>query len=124
MIKSDSQTTPASKQDALNQECWHRETGNPSVRFELEGTRVVMLPYIHFNSAWYEGGEEDQITVDFGSHEVTIKGYELLKLAIAFQKQTVEWVRVLPKRQQGALGREAGFVSEIAVKEKPSETES
>lgn len=118
MIKSDSQTAQANKKDLGNQECWHNEPNTSAVRFELEGRRMAVLPYLHFTSAWFDAtDDEDSITVNFSSHELVIKGHELMKLFIAFQKQTVEWVKMLPKRHEKLLEREGGFVTGIEVRE-------
>lgn len=122
MIKSDSQTAQSNKKDSTNQECWHNEPNTPAVRFELEGGRMALLPYLHFTSAWFDAtADEDSITVNFSSHEVVIKGHELLKLFIAFQKQTVEWVRVVPKRHEKVIEHEGGFVTVIEVSDQNSE---
>ena len=117
MIKSDAQSTSGSKQDALTHGCWQKEAGIPAVRFELGDGRMVVLPYQHFGFAWFESNDgEDGITVNFASHEAVIKGRDLLKLLTAFQKQTVECVRLLPNRHEKLLEKGDGLVTGIEVR--------
>ena len=88
-----------------NQECWHKEPNTPAVRFDLEKGRMAVLPCLHFTSAWLDSTEEED-------------------LFIAFQKQTVEWVRMLPKRHEKLLEKESGVVTSIEVRELPQEEDA
>jgi hypothetical protein len=116
MIKSDSQTAQANKQDSTNQECWHNEANMPAIRFEMTVDRAVILPYQHLLSVNFEKNSEgDLIELNFTTHIAAVRGKGLFPLLIGIQKQNTDWVRTIPDRYRELLKNKEEVVSAIDV---------
>lgn len=118
MIKSDENTDPpAERKGAKSFKCWNREPNTLAVRFGASDGEVFAFPYQNwiFNRL-RSLGEGDCLTVRFSSHEVTIRGRQLLTVLKSFQDFSVEWVGVVVSRHAGLVPDGSVMVTEITVR--------
>lgn len=118
MIKSDDNTEhPAERTGARSFKCWNRGSNILAVRFEASDGEVFAFPYQNwiFNRL-RSSGEGDCLTVRFSSHEVTVRGRQLLTVLKSFQDFSVEWVGVIVERHAGLVPDGSVMVTEITVR--------
>ncbi|MEI6715967.1 MAG: hypothetical protein WCO60_19625 [Verrucomicrobiota bacterium] len=107
--------------------CWMEATRPNGVRFELDEHRFFIFPFTYFITAEFSTSDgTDELKLTFSSYEIRISGRDLRELAIGFQKQTVEWVKVVPAHYAALVPTGAPLVLSITVEsvvegEKPQE---
>jgi len=98
-----------------------------AVRIELEGQRFFIFPFTYFIAGEFcTSDETEELKLTFSSYEIRISGRDLRELAIGFQKQTVEWIKVVPAHYAALVPTGAPLVLSITVEsvgegEKPQE---
>jgi len=97
--------------------CWTREE-SPCVRLELADGSWPILPYAQMQSAWfYPESPTERLELRFPPYQVRIAGGNLSKLAVAFQKQVVESVRISTKSERLSQGGGPTWIASIDVEE-------
>ncbi len=115
MIRSE-QSRQSSKEGEC-ETCWTREE-SPCVRLELADGSWPILPYAQMQSAWfYCESPTETLELRFPPYRVRISGGNLRKLAIAFQKQAVESVRISTKSERLSQGDGPTWIASIDVEE-------
>lgn len=115
MIRSE-QSRQSSK-ESEGETCWTREE-SPCVRLELADGSWPILPYAQMQSAWfYPESPTERLELRFSPYQVRIAGGNLRKLAIAFQKQVVESVRISTKSERLSQGDGPTWIASIEVEE-------
>jgi hypothetical protein len=115
MIRSE-QSRQSSK-EGESETCWTREE-SPCVRLELANGSWPILPYAQMQSAWfYPESPTETLELRFPPYRVRIAGGNLSKLAIAFQKQVVESVRITAKSERLSQGDGPTWIASIEVEE-------
>lgn len=115
MIRSE-QSRQSSK-ESEGETCWTREE-SPCVRLELADGSWPILPYAQMQSAWfYPGSPTERLELRFSPYLVRIAGGNLRKLAVAFQKQVVESVRISTKSERLSQGDGPTWIASIEVEE-------
>ena len=115
MIRSE-QSRQSSK-ESEGETCWTREE-SPCVRLELADGSWPILPYAQMQSAWfYPESPTERLELRFPPYLVRIAGKNLSKLAVAFQKQTVESVRISTKSERLSQGDGPTWIASIEVEE-------
>lgn len=95
-----------------------REGAPTLLLFDVDGRNWV-LPWVHFQYAWLERCEGDEIIrLFYSSHEASLQGVRLESLLESFAKFGVEWVRVYDRRYLELCPNEQPFVYKIEVEEK------
>lgn len=115
MIRSE-QSRQSSK-ESEGETCWTREE-SPCVRLELADGSWPILPYAQMQSAWfYPESPTERLELRFPPYQVRIAGRNLSKLAVAFQKQTVESVRICTKSERLSQGDGPTWIVSIEVED-------
>lgn len=115
MIRSE-QSRQSSK-ESEGETCWTREE-SPCVRLELADGSWPILPYGQMQSAWfYPESPTERLELRFPPYRVRIAGGNLRKLAVAFQKQAVESVRISTKSERLSQGEGPTWIASIEVEE-------
>ena len=115
MIRSE-QSRQSSK-ESEGETCWTREE-SPCVRLELADGSWPILPYAQMQSAWfYPESPTERLELRFPPYLVRIAGRNLSKLAIAFQKQVVESVRISTKSERLSQGDGPTWIASIEVED-------
>lgn len=97
--------------------CWTREE-SPCVRLEPANGSWLILPYAQMQSAWfYPESPTETLELRFPPYRVQIAGGNLSKLAVAFQKQAVESVRITAKSERLSQGDGPTWIASIEVEE-------
>lgn len=93
-----------SNKSGERESCWARDE-SACLRVELADGSWLILPYGQMQSAWLRpGSPTETLELRFASYRVQMAGGNLSKLAIAFQKQAVDFVRISTKSER--MGRE------------------
>lgn len=115
MIRSE-QSRQSSKEGEC-ETCWTREE-SPCVRLELANGSWLILPYAQMQAAWfYPESPTETLELRFPPYRVRIAGGNLSKLAVAFQKQAVESVRITAKSERLSQGDGPTWVASIELEE-------
>lgn len=103
--------------DGRSFRCWDRGANILAVRFEASDGEVFAFPYQNwiFNRL-RSSGDGDCLTVRFSSHEVTVRGRQLLTVLKSFQDFSVEWVGMVATRYAGLVPDGSVMVTEITVR--------
>lgn len=97
--------------------CWTRE-GSPCVRLELANGSWLILPYGQMQAVWFHPeSPTETLELRFPPYRVRIDGGNLSKLAIAFQKQAVESVRITAKSERLSQGDGPTWIASIEIEE-------
>lgn len=113
MIRSE-QSRQSSK-EGENETCWTREE-SPCVRLELADGSWLILTYAQMQSAWFHPeSPTETLELRFPPYRVCIAGGNLSKLAVAFQKQVVESVRITAKSERMSQGGGLTSIASIDV---------
>ncbi|MEI6715769.1 MAG: hypothetical protein WCO60_18605 [Verrucomicrobiota bacterium] len=131
MIRNHQSETHSTKSSASKNSvgCWMESQRHHAVRFELDDQRFFIFPFTYFIVAEFSTSDgTDELKLTFSSYEIRINGRDLRELAIGFQKQTVEWVKVIPATYAALVPTGAPLVLSITVKaltedEQPHENE-
>lgn len=95
-----------------------------AVRIELEEQRFFIFPFTYFLAAEFSTSDgTDELKLKFSSYEIRISGRDLRELAIGFQKQTVEWIKVVPSHYAALVPIGAPLVLSITVKAQTEDEE-
>jgi len=93
-----------------------------AVRLELEERRFFIFPFTYFIAAeFFTTDGTDELKLTFSAYEIRISGRDLGELAIGFQTQTVEWVKVIPAHYAALVPIGAPLVLSITVKAQAEE---
>lgn len=115
MIRSE-QSRQSSKEGEC-ETCWTREE-SPCVRLELANGPWLILSYAQMQAAWfYPESPTETLELRFPPYRVRIDGGNLNKLAVAFQKQAVESVRITAKSERLSQGDGPTWIASIEVEE-------
>lgn len=115
MIRSE-QSRQSSK-EGEGETCWTREE-SPCVRLELANGSWLILSYAQMQAAWfYPESPTETLELRFPPYRVRIAGGNLSKLAVAFQKQAVESVRITAKSERLRQGDGPTCIASIEVEE-------
>jgi hypothetical protein len=115
MIRSE-QSRQSSKEGEC-ETCWTREE-SPCARLELADGSWLILPYAQMQSAWLRPESPiETLELRFASYQVRIAGGNLSKLAVAFQKEAVESVRITAKSERLSQGDGPTWIASIEVEE-------
>jgi len=115
MIRSE-QSRQSSKEGEC-ETCWTREE-SPCVRLELANGSWLILPYAQMQAAWfYPESPTETLELRFPPYRVRVDGGNLSKLAVAFQKQAVESVRITAKSERLSQGDGPTWIASIEVEE-------
>ena len=115
MIRSE-QSRQSSKESEC-ETCWTREE-SPCVRLELANGSWLILSYAQMQAVWfYPESPIETLDLRFPPYRVRIDGGNLSKLAVAFQKQTVESVRITAKSERLSQGEGPTWIASIDVEE-------
>ena len=115
MIRSE-QSRQSSKEGEC-ETCWTREE-SPCVRLELANGSWLILPYAQMQAAWfYPESPTETLELRFPPYRVRVDGGNLSKLAVAFQKQAVESVRITAKSERLSQGDGPTRIASIEVEE-------
>lgn len=115
MIRSE-QSRQSSKEGEA-ETCWTREE-SPCVRLELADGSWLILPYGQMQAVWfYPESPTETLEMRFPPYQVRIAGGNLLKLAVALQKQAVESARISAKSERLSQGGESTWIASIEVEE-------
>ena len=115
MIRSE-QSRQSSK-ESEGETCWTREE-SPCVRLELANGSWLILPYGQMQAVWfYPESPTETLELRFPPYRVRIAGGNLSKLAVAFQKQAVESVRITAKSERLSQGDGPTWIASIEVEE-------
>lgn len=115
MIRSE-QSRQSSKENE-RETCWTREE-SPCVRLELADGSWLILPYAQMQSAWFHPeSPTETLELRFPPYRVRIDGGNLSKLAIAFQKHSVESVRITAKSERLSQGDGPTWIASIEVED-------
>lgn len=115
MIRSE-QSRQSSK-DGESETCWTREE-SPCIRLELADGSWLILPYGQMQAVWFHSeSPTETLELRFPPYRVRIAGGDLSKLAVAFQKQVVESVRISAKSERLSQGDGPTWIASIDVKE-------
>ena len=97
--------------------CWTREE-SPCVRLELANGSWLILPYGQMQAVWiHPESPTETLELRFPPYRVRIDGGNLSKLAIAFQKQAVESVRITAKSERLSQGDGPTWIASIEIEE-------
>lgn len=97
-------------------ECWTIDPNARAVRVERSPDESLYLPLDQFALAEYRTGEsEQQLRLVFATHEVTIRGQALHRIAAAIQRLDLASVSVLPPHQRAVAPDGQAVISSIAV---------
>jgi beta-glucosidase/6-phospho-beta-glucosidase/beta-galactosidase len=98
--------------------CWSKAVQTELLRLELADGSFFLFPYTQIMSARFEPRDSgDRLTLHLPNYDVQITGTNLRELGLAFQKVSVEWVRVIPERYHPLADEEGVRVEQIEVKE-------
>ncbi|GAA5143806.1 hypothetical protein GCM10023213_32550 [Prosthecobacter algae] len=115
MIRSEQ--SRQSNKEGESETCWTREE-SPCVRLELVDGSWPILPYAQMQSAWFRPeSPTETLELRFPPYQVRIAGGNLRKLAVAFQKQAVESVRISTKSERMSQGDGPTWIASIEVEE-------
>lgn len=115
MIRSE-QSRQSSKEGEA-ETCWTREE-SPCVRLELANGSWLILSYAQMQAAWfYPESPTERLELRFPPYRVRMDGGNLSKLAVAFQKQAVESVRITAKSERLSQGDGPTWIASIEVEE-------
>lgn len=115
MIRSE-QSRQSSKEGEC-ETCWTREE-SPCVRLELANGSWLILSYAQMQAAWfYPESPTETLELRFPPYRVRIDGGNLSKLAVAFQKQAVESVRITAKSERLSQGDGPTWIASIEVED-------
>lgn len=115
MIRSE-QSRQSSKEGEC-ETCWTREE-SPCVRLELADGSWLILPYAQMQAGWFHPeSPTETLELRFPPYRVRIAGGNLSKLAVAFQKQVVESVRISTKSERLSQGDGPTWIASIEVED-------
>ena len=77
---------------------------------------IVLVAFPDIDAEFSTSDGTDELKLTFSSYEIRISGRDLRELAIGFQKQTVEWVKVVPAHYAALVPTGAPLVLSITVK--------
>jgi hypothetical protein len=115
MIRSE-QSRQSSKEGEC-ETCWTREE-SPCVRLELANGSWLILCYGQMQAVWFHSeSPTETLELRFPPYRVRMDGGNLGKLALAFQKQAVESVRMTAKSERLSQGDGPTWIISIDVEE-------
>lgn len=89
---------------------------SPCVRLELADGSWPILPYAQMQSAWfYTESPSERLELRFPPYGLRIAGGNLSKIDVAFQKQTVESVRITAKSERLSQGDGPSWIISIEI---------
>lgn len=103
--------------DGETSNCWHRERDLNCLRVEMHKEEVFIFPYQQFLGAHYERtAATETLKITLSTHEVTITGHRLKKLAAALQEFAVDWIKPLPARYREVNENQDSAITAVEVK--------
>jgi hypothetical protein len=101
-----------------NLACWSKPVRAQSLRVELADGGFFLFPYEHHVFVKFEPRDDrDHLTVRLTTHIIQITGRNLRELGLAFQKDSVEWIREIPERYLPLADEDGVRIEDIEVKE-------
>ena len=98
--------------------CWNKTAQTQSFRVELADGSFYLFPYMQVAFTKFERSDNrERLTVRVPTHNVQITGTNLRELGLAFQKDSVEWVREIPERYMPLVSKDGVRIERIEVKQ-------
>jgi hypothetical protein len=107
-------------------ECWASDPNAEALRIEVSPERSLLLPHDQFMfSELTSGGDEQNLKLVFGAHEVSIRGHHLRRIETVMQRMELSLLTKLPNNQRKLITEGQPVILEIVVTEaKDSEKRS
>lgn len=97
--------------------CWHRERDQTCLRVEVTPDESFIFPYQQFLGAHHTRQRDSEtLIICFSTHEITVSGHELGKIASALQDLSVDWIKAVPARYAGLPEPEGAWIKRLEVK--------
>lgn len=97
--------------------CWHRERGQACLRVEVTAEESFIFAYQQFLGAHHTRRRDSEtLMICFSTHEITVSGRELGKIASALQDLSVERIEAVPARYGALPENDGAWIKRIEVK--------
>ena len=91
--------------------CWSKDPQAHSLRVELIDRSTFIFPYSNFEFAHFEGEDQQEIlNITFATHTLRVAGMNLLEIALALQKVSVDVLRELSNKYAPVLPNDSAFI--------------
>ena len=99
-------------------ECWASDPQARGLRIEISPGHTLLLPFDQFVFAELETeGKEQQLKLNFATHEIIVRGSSLRRIETAMQRQELSHLICLPAKYRLTIPEGQPVVREIVITE-------